>query len=257
MKILVSTDTSCLVNNTFFNKYDISVFPLNVIIDEKEYLDGVTINQETLNEEMRANKTIKTSTPPLGSIIEYFEGLFEKGYDHIIHFTISSKLSSMYKLFTNVSKEYFDNKITVIDSYSVSIIMLSQVMYAYDEIQKGTSIDAIVGNIELMKQKGAAICVPENLKALKNGGRISPAVAAVGNMVGLKPVIALVDGELTKTGMTRVAKKAMIDYIGEVINKNPASDFDYTVISFDANEKLIESVKNHLAELIGEENVIE
>ena len=103
MKVLVSTDTSCLINYDVLKKYEISVFPLNVIIDGEEYLDGVTIKQDQLYEAMRANKIIKTSTPPLGQVIQYFEDLFEKGYDKIIHFTISSKLSSMYNLFANVS----------------------------------------------------------------------------------------------------------------------------------------------------------
>ena len=53
-------------------------FPLNVIIDGEEYLDGVTINQDELKEAMRANKNIKTSTPPMGKVVEYFEDLFDE-----------------------------------------------------------------------------------------------------------------------------------------------------------------------------------
>jgi DegV family protein with EDD domain len=116
MKILISADTSCLVSVDVLQKNNISVFPLNVIVDGEEFLDGVTINQDQLKEDMRANKVIKTSTPPLGSVIEYFENLFKQGYDHIIHFTISSKLSSMYNLFLNVANANFEGKITVIDS---------------------------------------------------------------------------------------------------------------------------------------------
>ena len=119
MNILISTDTSCLINNELLTNYDISIFPLNVIIDNKEYLDGVTINQDFLLSEMRANKNIKTSTPPLGTVIEYFERLFEKGYDKIIHFTISSKLSSMFNLFSSVSANYFDNKIIVLQNFFI------------------------------------------------------------------------------------------------------------------------------------------
>ena len=144
MKVLISTDSTSRVNNKVFEKTNISVFPLNVIIDGQEYLDGVTITQEELSVAMRANKDIKTSTPPLGEIIEYFENLFAKGYDHIIHFTISSKLSSMYELFCNVAEQNFKGKITVVDSRSLSTHMLYQVLFAYDEIQKGTSIEQIV-----------------------------------------------------------------------------------------------------------------
>ena len=75
MKIAISTDTSCLLNDFSIKKYPIFVLPLNVIVDGEEYLDGVTINQEQLLLDMTSNKSIKTSTPPLGSIVEYFENI--------------------------------------------------------------------------------------------------------------------------------------------------------------------------------------
>ena len=144
MKILISADTSCLINYEILKNNNISYLPLNVIIDGIEYLDGVSINHETLKSYMLDNKIIKTSTPPPGVIIDYFEKLFEQGYDKIIHFTISSKLSSMYSLFCNVAEEYFENKIIVVDSYSGSALMLSHMLYAKDELEKGTNIDSIL-----------------------------------------------------------------------------------------------------------------
>ena len=59
MKILISADTSCVINYGVLKKNNVSVFPLNVIIDEEEFLDGVTIDQNKLKDDMRANKTIK------------------------------------------------------------------------------------------------------------------------------------------------------------------------------------------------------
>ena len=247
MKILVSADTSCVVTADVLSKNNINVFPLNVIIDGEEFLDGVTINQETLKNEMRANKTIKTSTPPLGLVIEYFENLFEKGYDHIIHFTISSKLSSMFNLFTNVAQTYFDNKITVIDSY----MMLANVLYAKDELEKGTSIDEIVNHIEERKHDNVIFFIPENLTALKNGGRISPAIAAIGNTIGLKPVISLVEGELVKTAMTTAVKKAFADKIAKVKDDYPTSKYDYTIVSFDGKEAIYTAIYNNLSASLG------
>ena len=86
MKIKISADTSCLINSEVLKKNDISEFPLNVIVNEVEYLDGVSINQEQLLNYMNSDAVIKTSTPPPGVIIEYFENLF-KEYDKVIHFT--------------------------------------------------------------------------------------------------------------------------------------------------------------------------
>ena len=136
MKILISTDTSCLIDNEALKKYDISVFPLNVIVNGEEFLDGVTINQEELKVAMRGGKKIKTSTPPLGEVVEYFEKLLEKGYDHIIHFTISSKLSSMNQLFNNVANENFAGKVTVIDSYGLCFHMFFMHMMRFKKEQR-------------------------------------------------------------------------------------------------------------------------
>ena len=246
MKILVSTDTSCLLNTDVLKKNGISVFPLNVIIDGEEFLDSVTIDQDALKEAMLSNKVIKTSTPPLGQVISYFECLFEEGYDHVIHFTISSKLSSMFNLFNNVAIENFAGKVTVIDSYSLSSQMLSNVLYAKEEADKGTSVEEIYQNIENRKHEGSLVFVPENLTALKNGGRISPAIAAIGNTIGLKPIILLKEGELVKSGMTTVVKKAFVERFAKTIETYPADKYDYSLVEFGAKPVIYEAIYNQL-----------
>jgi DegV family protein with EDD domain len=255
MKIKVSSDTSCLVTKDVLSKNNISVFPLNVIIDGNEFLDGVTINQEQLKEQMLADKVVKTSTPPLGQVINYFEELFEEGYDRIIHFTISSKLSSMFDLFSNVSKNYFDDKIIVVDSFSVSSLMLSHVLYTVDELQKGTNIETILAEIEKRKNDYYLTFVPKNLTTLKNGGRISPTIAAIGNTIGLKPVISLKEGELVKDTMTRNMQKAIHERIDFVQEKYPANKYDYTIVEFDANESIVEKLITYI-ESLNEDNKV-
>ncbi len=242
MKILISADTSCVVLKNILEKNNISVFPLNVIIDGVEYLDGVTINQDKLLEEMNEGKVVKTSTPPLGQVIEYFEELFEQGYDHIIHFTISSKLSSMFDLFTNVAQTEFNNKLTVIDSKSVSSLMLSHVLFTVDEINKGTEIKEIIEKIAKRINDNYVYFIPKNLTTLKNGGRISSAAAAIGNTIGLKPVITLDDGALIKESMIRHTKKAFIEKINESYNQYPISKYDYTLVSFDAAQGIVDAI---------------
>ena len=249
MKILVSADTSCLVSVDVLKKNNISVFPLNVIIDGEEFLDGVTINQDKLKDDMRSNKVIKTSTPPLGSVIEYFEKLFEQGYDHIIHFTISSKLSSMYNLFLNVANTNFEGKITVIDSYALSSVMLSNVLYAKEEVEKGTPVEEIYNAIEIRKHDSCVVFIPENLTALKNGGRISPTIAAVGNIIGLKPILSLTEGELVKVAMTTTVKKAFMDYMEKNKDNYPSDKYDLTLVGFDAKEVIYEGIYNYLLDI--------
>ena len=257
MKVLISTDTSCLVNNDTFKKYeDISVFPLNVIIDGEEFIDGVTINQEELRVAMRSNKKIKTSTPPLGDVIDYYEKQFAKGYDYIIHFTISSKLSSMNELFTNVANENFAGKVTVIDSYGLSSTMLAQVFYAYDEAKKGTKVEEIVKGIEEIKNNNFIAFIPENLVALKNGGRISPSIAVIGNLLGIKPAINLTDGELKKDTMIKSVRKAFMERIDNAISKFSPEEYDYTILAFDPKEEVLNYIYDYAEKKLPENHLI-
>lgn len=251
MKILISTDSSSLVNYESLKKYNINVFPLNVIVDGEEFLDGLTINQDQLKDAMRSNKRINTSTPPLGDVIEYFEKLLAQGYDHIIHFTISSKLSSMNQLFNNVANEYFAGKVTIIDSYGLSVTMLSHVIFAYDEVNKGTPVDQIVQKIEERKKLDYIVFVPENLVALKNGGRISPAIATIGNMLGIKPIINLTDGELKKESMVRNVKKTFLDKLDECLNKYSLQEYDYSFITFDAQPAIVNYIYENASKKLG------
>ncbi len=257
MKTLISTDTSCLIDYESLKKYEISVFPLNVIVDGVEYLDSKTITQSELQMSMRGGKKIKTSTPPLGEVVEYFENLLKQGYDHIIHFTISSKLSSMFQLFTNVAKDNFSGKVTVIDSYGLSSTMLSSVLLAYEEAKMETKPKDIAKKMEARKTDNHIVFVPENLTALKNGGRISSTAAVIGNVLGIKPLINLVEGELKKNRMVKSTKRTFVEEVDNLITKFPPKDYDYSLVSFDASETTKEYIANYISEKLGENRLIQ
>ena len=101
------------------------------------------------------------------------------------------------------------------------------------------NLNEIIENLKERKENNYLFCAPENLTSLKNGGRISPAVAALGNTIGLKPMLVLTEGSLEKDGMIRNVKKAFIDKIEEMIKKCPLEDYDYALVDFFGNEKVI------------------
>lgn len=257
MKVLVSTDTSSVLTWEAFKKNELSVFSLNVIVDGEEFLDGISIDQDTLCTAMRSGKNIKTSTPPLGEVIEYFEKLFAKGYDQIIHFTISSKLSSMNDLFSNVAKNNFPGKLFVVDSYALSTAMLAQVLYASEMAKNGASIDEILAGVEEIKKENKVVFIPENLTALKNGGRISPAIALIGNVLGIKPIISLTDGQLEKEGTTKQVRKFLIEETGRMLEKYSTDDYDYTLVNFDGKPEVLSYIKDNIVSQIGQAKLIE
>ena len=117
--------------------------------------------------------------------------------------------------------------------------MLSHMLYAKEEVEKGTDINLILKEIENRKKDNYVWIIPKNLTSLKNGGRISPAIATMGNILGLKPILTFNDGQLEKGSMTRSMKKAFFEKIDEVYNTHPVKDYDYTIISFEGDNRSI------------------
>jgi DegV family protein with EDD domain len=237
MKIAISSDSTCSISQVQAQELGIYILPLNVIVDGEEYHDDITINQEKLNTMMRTGSKIQTSTPTPYEIETYFNKIFSEGYDKIIHFTISSKLSSMYSLFTITCKEKYGDKIEVIDSLSVCSFMGNLVRRAKRLNDEGKEINDIVNEVKTYINKDEIYFVPESLTFLKNGGRVSPAVALIGNMLGIKPFLKFGDGEISKHGTVRTYKKAFNEMI-EIYKQNnldPNVD-EFHVIYFDASD---------------------
>lgn len=235
MKIAISSDSTCAISQVEAKELNIHIFPLNVIVDGKEYHDGITIDQDKLNSMMRGGSRIKTSTPPLMDIEEYFDKLFKEGYEKIIHFTISSKLSSMFSLFTTSCQDKYGDKVVVIDSMGVCSFTGNIVKHAKKLANENVDFDKIVEETKSLVNKDEIYFVPESLTFLKNGGRVSPAVAMIGNMLGIKPLLKFSNGEIQKQGTTRTYKKAFNEVIELIKQKdiNP-QDYEFHVIEFDA-----------------------
>lgn len=252
MKIAISSDSTCSISQERSKKLGIHILPLNVIVDEHEYHDDITINQAKLKEMMRKGSKIKTSTPTPYEIESYFDKIFAEGYDKIIHFTISSKLSSMFSLFTITCKEKYGNKIEVIDSLGVCSFMGNIVRYAKKLADEKKSFKSIVDSVKKRINKDEIYFVPESLTFLKNGGRVSPTVALIGNMLGIKPLLKFHDGEILKHGTVRTYKKAFLETVDimKSANINPI-EYEFHVIEFDAKnsaKEIKEMIKKHFPE---------
>ena len=247
MKIAISADSTCAISQVKSKKLGIFILPLNVIVDGHEYHDDVTINQVELNDMMRKGSKIQTSTPTPYEIESYFDKIFAEGYDKIIHFTISSKLSSMYSLFTVTCKEKYGNKIEVIDSLGVCSFMGNIVRYAKRLVDEKETLKNILSSVQERINKDEIYFIPESLTFLKNGGRVSPTVALIGNMLGIKPLLKFHDGEISKQGTVRTYKKAFIEMIDifKQSDINPI-EYEFHVVEFDAK-----SSADELTSLIG------
>ncbi|MFA6739503.1 MAG: DegV family protein [Bacilli bacterium] len=235
-KIAISTDSTAAISQQEAKELGIYVLPLNVIVDDQEYHDGVDINQQQLAIYMKEGKMIKTSTPTLYEMETFFNKIFEDCYDEIIHLTISSKLTSIFEMFTVGCKERYGDKVTIIDSLGACSYMGNQVHHALRLVQEGHARDEVIASIKKRVSIENVYFIPETLTYLKRGGRISPAAATIGNMLGIKPVLKFIDGAIEKFGTTRAIKQIIPEIIKDYRSKNyDFNDYEIHIVEFDCD----------------------
>jgi len=243
-KTIVTCDSTVAITPEEAKKYGLKVLPLNVIVDNVEYHDGVDLDYLKLGKMMRDGGIIKTSTPTPYEIEQFFDSVFAEGYEKIVHFTISSKLSSMFDLFTNTCKQKYGDKVIIVDSKSVLCFMLNTVLTAKALVEQGVEAEKIPELIQERINDQEVVFVPESLTFLKRGGRVSPAVAAIGNLLGLKPVLGFVDGAIVKIGTTRNIKATLKEAAIKFSNLNKDPDkYLISILSVDTNPALVEFAK--------------
>ena len=234
-RIAISCDSTCSINRDDAQKEGIYILPLNVIVDNVEYHDGIDINQKKLATMMKGGSIIKTSTPTFGELEQHFDHIFEQRYDHIIHICISSKLTSIYNMTTKFCQEKYGDKVTVIDSLNVCSFMGNLVRYANELVKKEFTVEQVVQEVNERIGSEEIYFFPETLTYLKRGGRISPAIALLGNLIGIKPVLKFIDGAIEKEGTTHVVKKECEKLLRNFAEKNYDPNlFEIHLIEFDS-----------------------
>ena len=213
-KIIISSDSTCDLSKELKEKYDIKIIPLGVTLGDKVYQDGVDINPDYIYEYYdKTGELPKTTAANVGECIDYFADLTKDG-DTVIHFTISSSMSSTYSNACLAAAE-FDN-VYVVDSMNLSTGGGLLVLAAADMANDGMDAEAIVEELKKLAPCVDASFVIDNLEYLHKGGRCS-AVAMLGaNLLKLKPCIEV------KGGAMGVGKKYRGVYgrvLGEYVNE--------------------------------------
>lgn len=193
-RILISTDSTADLSQQLLEKNNIEVFSLTIVRDGESLKDGVDIKTPDIFE--FKEKTGRLTTTSAGNIADYEEFFLHhlKEYDEIIHFTISSDMSSSYAN-AKLGAEEMDN-VYVIDSRNLSTGIGLQVLKACDLRDSGKSAKEIVEYMGSIADKVRASFVLDTLDYMKKGGRCSSVVALGANLLKLKPCIEVHNGKM-------------------------------------------------------------
>lgn len=222
MKIAISADSTCDLSAELTEKYQIRKMPIIVTLGEKEYQDGIDITTDMLYDYINSTGTLaKTAARSIYEYKEHFENLL-KTCDHVFHFSLSFKLSATGSNALKASEEIGTDKVTVIDTKSLSTGSGLLVISACEKAQEGKDVETIKTEILQMREKIQASFLVDTLKYLHKGGRCSSIALLGANLLKIKPRISLVDGEMkvTKKYMGNI-NSSLIKYVKEMLAECP------------------------------------
>lgn len=218
-KIAIVTDSNSGITQDEGRKLGISVLPMPFYINEVMYLEGVTLSQEEFYERLKKDEPISTSQPNPGEVCGLWDTLL-KEYDEIVHIPMSSGLSTSCETAMGLARDY-DGKVQVVDNQRISVTQKQSVMDALTLVQAGKSAAEIREILEAESRESSIYITLETLKYLKKGGRITPAAAAIGTVLNLKPVLQIQGDKLDAYSKVRGKKQAK-----RVMLKAMKEDFD-------------------------------
>ncbi|MBP3274937.1 MAG: DegV family protein [Butyrivibrio sp.] len=247
MAVRILTDSASDISQELAKKWDITVIPLNVRFGDEEYLDGVTLSGHDFYKKLVETDVIpKTSQITPYEYSKHFEEA-DKAGDELIYFCLSSGVSGSYQSALMAAEDYSEN-IYVVDTQQFCISEYIIVQRAVEMRSQGMNAKEIVEKISVEMKKAHVIAVFDTLEYLKLGGRLPSAAAFVGNLLMIKPVITIENGEVKVIGKARGSKNSH-NMLMEFVKSHGGIDMDkpaclgYTGFSDEMLKKYVEDSK--------------
>ena len=245
-KVAIVTDSNSGITQADGKEMGVFVLPMPFYIDDELFFEEITLTQEEFYQKMESDADIKTSQPAPGDVMKLWDDIL-KEYDEIVHIPMSSGLSGSCETAMMLAEEY-DGKVKVVNNQRISVTQRRSVMEAKALADAGKNAEEIKALLEEIKLESDIYITLDTLKYLKKGGRLTPAAAAIGTVLNLKPVLRIKGEKLdafSKARGWKSAKKTMIQTIQKVIDtdfsdcKGPENlyiDAAYTGNQEEANE---------------------
>ena len=208
MKIAVVTDSNSGITQAQAKEMGVAVLPMPFMIDGETYYEDITLTREQIYQRLKDNADIATSQPTPDSILKMWDKLL-KEYDQIIHIPMSSGLSgSCSTAMMLAGEDEYEGKVFVVDNRRISVTQYQSVKDAQMLAAMGMDGTQIKKRLEKTAADSVIFITVDTLKYLKKGGRITPAAAALGTLLKIKPVLIILGEKLDSFAKARTMKQA-------------------------------------------------
>lgn len=214
LKIAVATDSNSGITQKEAKELGIYLIPMPFLIDNEEYFEDINLSQEEFYKKIMSGSDVSTSQPSINSVAELWQELL-KTYSEIVYIPMSSGLSASQETAKHIASQ-FNNKVFVVDNHRISVTQKSSVLDALKMIEEGKTGSEIKEWLENTAYESSIYIMLTTLKYLKKGGRITPAAAALGSLLKIKPILTIQGDKLDKYAQVisyQQGKKKMIDQI--------------------------------------------
>ena len=188
-KIAVITDSNAHFTPQEEKELGISVVPMPFTIGDKTFYEGVTLSREEFYAQMESGANIVTSQPSPSAVMDIWDKALET-HDEVVYIPMSSGLSGSCQSARMLADDY-DGKVQVVNNQRISVTQKRSVQDALEMAQRGMSAAQIRQELEHVKYESSIYIMLDTLYYLKKGGRITPAAAAVGTLLRIKPVLQI------------------------------------------------------------------
>ena len=213
-KIAVVTDSNSGITQQAAKELGVFVLPMPFYINEELFLEDITLTQEEFYKKLLEDADISTSQPTPLDVTELWDKVLED-HDELVYIPMSSGLSNACETAMALARDY-EGKVFVVDNQRISVTQRQSVLDALKLISEGKEGAEVKQILEETKMSASIYITLETLKYLKKGGRITPAAAAVGTILNLKPVLQIQGEKLDAYSKSRgkmKAKKIMLEAI--------------------------------------------
>ncbi|MBE5875319.1 MAG: DegV family protein [Lachnospiraceae bacterium] len=205
-KIAIVTDSNSGITQAQAAECGITVLAMPFLIDGVTYYDGITLSADGFYEKLEENADISTSQPSPEAIMQLWDKLLRE-YDEIVHIPMSSGLSGSCQTAMMLAQDY-EGKVFVVDNQRISVTQRQSALDAVELAKQGKTAAEIKQILEADKFNSSIYIMVDTLHYLKKGGRLTPAVAAIGTLLRIKPVLQIQGEKLDTFAKARTVNQA-------------------------------------------------